>query len=238
MNFSKSVRLAVAVSSLIFAGSLFAAEKTVLAVSEFKNETSANWWSSDVSKDLAGMLTNELAATGKFKMVERQKIGAVLDEQDLAASGRVSKSTGAKLGKITGARYVVVATVTAFDSKTKETGGGLSFRGVSVGGKKEEAYLAVDLRVIDTTTSEVEFVRTVEARTSGGGMAVGYYRGPWSGQLANYQNTPTGKAIRGVIVEISEYLACAMVDKGSCMSEYDAKDSSRRAKTKRSIRLD
>lgn len=238
MSISESFRRAVAVSLFVFTGSLFAAEKPVLAVSEFKNETSANWWSSDVSKDLAGMLTNELAATGKFRMVERQKIGAVLDEQDLAESGRISKSTGAKLGKITGARYIVVATVTAFDSKTKETGGGLSFRGVSVGGKREDAYIAVDLRVIDTTTSEVEFVRTVEARTSGGGMAVGYYRGPWSGQLASYQNTPTGKAIRGVIVEISEYLACAMVDQGSCMSEYDAKDSSRRAKTKRSIRLD
>ncbi|HEX8153594.1 MAG TPA: CsgG/HfaB family protein [Thermoanaerobaculia bacterium] len=226
-----------ALLSLFAATSLFAA-KPVLAVSEFKNETSANWWSSDVGKELSGMLTNELAATNKFRIVERKKIGAVLDEQDLAASGRVKKGTGAKTGEITGAQYLVVATVSAFDSKTRDTGGRLSFKGISVGAKSEEAYIAVDLRVINAETSEVEFTRTVEARATGGGAAVGYYRGGWSGEMANYQNTPTGKAIRGVLVEITDYLACAMVDQGGCMAEYDAKDSSRRAKTKKSIKLD
>ena len=101
------------------------------------------------------MLTNELAGTDKFKLVERHKLGAVLDEQDLAQSGRVKKSTGAKLGQMTGAQYVVVATVSAFDNKTRDTGGGISFHGIGVGGKQEEAYIAVDLRVIDTTSGEI-----------------------------------------------------------------------------------
>ena len=225
-------------SLFVATSAAFAGSKPVIAVAEFKNETSANWWSSDVSTDLAGMLSNELSSTGKFRLVERKKLGAVLDEQDLAASGRVSKSTGAQLGKLTGAQYVIVATVSAFDSKTRETGGGLSFRGISVGGKSEDAYIAVDLRVVDTTTGEIAYSRTVEARASGGGMAVGVYRGGFSGQLANYVNTPTGKAIRGVIMEISDYLGCAMVDQDDCMSEYAQKEQSRKAKTKKSIRLD
>jgi len=228
-------------SSLLFVCSALAGDhgsKPVLAVSEFKNETSAGWWSSDVGSDLAGMLTDELAATGKFKIVERHNLNAVLGEQDLAESGRVSKSTGAKLGKMTGAQYVVVATVTAFDSKTQETGGGLSFRGISVGGKKEEAYLAIDLRVIDTTTGDIEYTRTVEGRASGGGVGVGVYHGGWGGHLANYQNTPTGKAIRGAIIEITDYLGCAMVDQDDCMNEYRAKEKSRRDKSRKSIKLD
>jgi curli biogenesis system outer membrane secretion channel CsgG len=184
------------------------------------------------------MLTNELASTEKFQMLERQKLGAVLDEQDLAASGRIEKKSGAKTGKVKGAQYLVVATVTSFDSKTRETGGGLSFHGISVGGKQEEAYIAVDLRVIDTTTGEVAYTRTVEARATGGGVGVSAYRGGWGGHLANYQNTPTGKAIRGVIVEISDYLGCAMVDKDDCLNEFSAKEQSRRAKTKKSIKLD
>ncbi len=228
--------LAVAVLALV-CSSAFAA-KPVLAVAEFHNDTQAYWWSSDVAHDLAGMLSNELASTEKFKLVERHNLGNVLDEQDLAASGRVSKSTGAQLGKLTGAQYVVVATVSAFDNKTRDTGGGLSFHGISVGGKQEEAYIAVDLRVIDTTTGEIEYTRTVEARSTGGGVNVGVYRGGWGGHLSNYQNTPTGKAIRGVIVEISDYLACAMVDKDSCLDEYAAKEKSRRDKTKKSIKLD
>lgn len=225
-------------SSLLFVCSAFAGGKPVVAVSEFRNETQANWWSSDVARDLAGMLTNELASTEKFKVVERHNLNAVLEEQDLAESGRVSKSTGAKLGKMTGAQYVIVATVTSFDSKTRETGGGLSFRGISVGGKQEEAYLAIDLRVIDTTTGEVEYTRTVEGRATGGGVGVSAYHGGWGGHLANYQNTPTGKAIRGAIIEITDYLSCAMVDQDDCMNEYKAKEKSRRDKTRKSIKLD
>jgi len=222
---------------IIIAGSAMA-DKPVLAVSEFRNDTSAAWWYGGVGHDLAGMLTNELAGTGKFKMVERDKLSAVLDEQDLADSGRVSKKTGAKIGKLTGAQYLVVATLSAFESNVSGGGGGVSFRGISVGGKKEEAYMAVDLRVIDTTTGEIEFTRSVEARASSGGLAVGVYRGGFGGNLSKYEKTPTGKAIRAVIMEISEYLSCAMVDQGDCMAEYQAKESSRREKTKKSIKLD
>ena len=218
--------------------SAMAASKPTMGVAEFRNETSAGWWYGGVGRDLAGMLTNELAGTGKFKMVEREKLNAVLDEQDLADSGRVAKSTGAKIGKLTGAQYLVVATLSAFETDVKGTGGGVSFRGISVGGKKEDAYMAVDLRVIDTTTGDVEFTRTVEARASSGGLNVGLYRGGFGGNLSKYENTPTGKAIRAVIMEISEYLACAMVDQGDCMAEYQAKESSRREKTKKSIKLD
>jgi curli biogenesis system outer membrane secretion channel CsgG len=227
-----------AVTLMFVATALFASDKPSVGVAEFTNETHASWWSSDVGSDLAGMLTNELASGGKFRIVERSKLQHVLSEQDLAASGRVSKSTGAKIGKLTGARYLVFATVTAFDSHTAGTGGGLSFRGIGVGGKKEDAYIAVDLRVVDTTTGEVEFTRTVEGRSTSYGMGGSVYRGGFGGSLGKYENTPTGKAIRGCIIEITDYLGCAMVDKDSCLDEYAAKEKSRRDKTKKTIKLD
>jgi curli biogenesis system outer membrane secretion channel CsgG len=224
---------------LVFAaGTVMAANKPVMAVNDFKNETSAGWWYGGAGRDLADMLTNELAGTGKFKMVEREKLAAVLDEQDLADSGRVAKKTGAKIGKLTGAQYIVTGALSAFEENTRGTGGGVSFRGISVGGKKEDAYLAIDLRVIDTTTGEIEFTRTVEARASSGGLAVGVHRGGFGGNLGKYEKTPTGKAIRAVMMEISEYLSCAMVDKGGCMDEYQAKEGARREKTKKAIKLD
>ena len=92
--------------------------------------------------------------------------------------------------------------------------------------------------MIDTTTGEIEFTRTVEARASSGGMRVGVYRGGFGGNLGKYEKTPTGKAIRAVMMEISEYLSCAMVDQGNCMSEYEAKEGARREKTKKAIKLD
>ncbi|HET7436990.1 MAG TPA: CsgG/HfaB family protein [Thermoanaerobaculia bacterium] len=224
--------------AMLLTGSVFAADRPSVGVAEFTNDTNVSWWYSDVGRDLAGMLTNELASTGKFKVVERSKLEPVLREQDLADSGRVSKKSGAKVGKLTGAKYLVFATVSAFDSNSRGVGGGISFRGIAVGGKKEDAYIAIDLRVVDTTTGEVEYVRTVEARASSYGVSGGVYRGGFAGELGKYENTPTGKAIRGCIVEITDYLACAMVEQGSCMDEYNAKESSRRAKTKKSIKLD
>ena len=227
-----------AVLIICVAGSAFAASKPSVAVKEFVNDTSANWWYGGAGRDLADMLTAEMASTGSFKMVEREKLASVLDEQDLADSGRISKKTGAQIGKLTGAKYIVTGSLSAFETDVKGTGGGVSFRGINLGGKKEDAYLAVDLRVIDTTTGEIEFSRTVEARASGGGLDVGLYRGGFGGNLSKYEKTPTGKAIRAVIMEISEYLACAMVEQGDCLDEYQAKESSRREKTKKSIKLD
>lgn len=223
---------------LASAASLVAGDRPTVGVAEFQNETSAGWWSGGVGRELAGMLSNELSSTEKFRIVEREKLGRVLEEQDLAASGRISKSTGAKIGKATGAQYLIFGTVSSYEEDVKGGGGGLSYRGIGIGGKKEEAYIAVDIRVVDTTTGEVEFSRTVEARSSGYGVGVSAWRGGFGGNLSKYEKTPAGKAIRGVLVEISEYLACAMVDQDGCMDEYGAKEKSRRDKTKRSIKLD
>lgn len=232
------IRILSSILLLFIATAVMAADKPVVGVAEFTNDTSAGWWHSDVGRELSGMLTNELASTGKLKVVERSKLEKVLDEQDLAASGRIKKGTGAKVGEVTGAQYLVFATVSAFDTETASTGGGISFRGISVGGKKEEAYIAVDLRVVDTTSGEVAFTRTIEARAGGGGLNLGLYRGGFGGSLGKHEKTPTGKAIRAMIMEISEYLGCVMVDQDGCESEYAAKEKSRRDKTKKSIKLD
>jgi curli biogenesis system outer membrane secretion channel CsgG len=216
----------------------FGSDKPSVGVAEFTNETRASWWYTGVGSDLAGMLTNELASTEKFKIVERAKLGKVLEEQDLAEAGRVSKKTGAKIGKLTGAQYLVYATVSAWEENTAGTGGGLSFRGISVGGKKEDAYLAVDLRVVDTTTGEIEFTRTVEGRATSYGVSGGLSRGGFSGGLGKYEKTPTGKAIRAAIIEITDYLSCAMVDKDECMNEYKAKEKARRDKSKSTLKIE
>lgn len=230
--------LAALVVSLI-APYAAAQDRPVLAVIEFKNESAAAWWKGGVGWELSGMLSNELAATNKFRIVERTKLESVLSEQDLAMSGRVDPSTGARFGKLVGAQYLVAGTVTAYEENTQSTGGGLSFRGISVGGRSDKAYLAIDLRVINATTGEVEFVRTIEGNSKGGGVSLGLYRGGFGGTLDNYKNTPTGKAIRAALVEATDYLSCAMVERsGGCMAEYDAKESRRRDSSRGALELD
>jgi curli biogenesis system outer membrane secretion channel CsgG len=184
------------------------------------------------------MLTNELAATGDFRMVERDKIEDVLAEQNMAASGRIAPGTGARIGKLIGAQYLVTGTVTSYEEDVSSTGGGLSFGGVSLGGKSERAYIAVDLRVIDTETGEVAYTRTIEGEAKGGGMSIGLYRGGFGGSLASENKTPAGKAIRAALVHIGDYLSCVMVKQNSCVREFDAAEDRRRERTRDSIELD
>ncbi len=234
----KSIASTLICVTVLFAQAVYA-KKPVIGVAEFNNTaTGTYWWGHGVGWELSGMLTNELAGTRKFSVVERAKLEPVLREQNLAKSGRVAKGTGAKVGRLTGAQYLVLATVSAFERNTQRTGGGFSFKGISIGGKKDEAYIAVDLRVVDTTTGAIDFARTVEARSGGMGLNLGLFKGGFGGRLANEKRTPAGKAIRAVVAEISDYLACAMVDQGGCMEEFDAKERKRKSSLKNKIKLD
>lgn len=218
----------------------FAGDKPRLGVLRFTNNTSAGWWSGSTGRDLQDMLIAELSAMKVFSVLERKEIDAVLGEQNLSASGRVDSRFKAKMGKLKGAQYLVAASVSAFESNTSGGGGGLSFKGISIGGKRDRAYMAVDLKVIDVNTGEIADVRTVEATAKSGGLGLGFHKGGLGGSLDGYKKTPTGKAIRACVMEIAEYLECSMV-KGpndSCMQEYNAKESKRREKTKGSIDLD
>ena len=229
---------ALAVAGLVCAGSAFAAGKPAVGVAEFKNESAAGWWRGGVGWELSGMLSNELSSSGDFRVVERAKLEKVLEEQNLAASGRVRSGTSAKMGQVTGADYLVFGTVTSYEENTASTGGGFSIKGISLGGKKSEAYIAVDVRVINSSTGEVDFSRTIEGRSSGGGVSVGLYRGGFGGNLAHEENTPAGKAIRAALVEITDYLDCVMVKRDSCESEFRAKEQKRRDSDRKSIKLD
>lgn len=231
-------KLLLLLATLTVAGGAIAKDRSVVAVLDFTNETRAHWWQTDVGRELGGMLANELVSTGAFKVVERNKLDAVLGEQDLGASGRVSKSSAAKMGQVTGAQYLITGNVAAYDENTKGTGGGIGFKGFSVGGKSSKAYLAIDLRVVNATTGEVEFVRTVEGHSKGGGMNFGFSKNGFGGSLGGHKKTPAGKAIRAALIEATDYLACVMYDKDSCVGDYRDKERKRRDSSKSALSLD
>lgn len=85
-----------------------------------------------LQKGIAGMLISELAANPGARVVEREQVQRILDEQNLGASGRVDPQTAARVGKLVGARYMVMGTFIDFYG---------DFR--------------VDTRLVDTETGEV-----------------------------------------------------------------------------------
>jgi TolB-like protein len=85
-----------------------------------------------LEKGLAGMLISELAQNPGARVVERENVQSLLSEQDLGKDGRVDAATAAKVGKLVGARYMVLG----------------SF--VDLYG-----HFRVDARLVDVETSEI-----------------------------------------------------------------------------------
>lgn len=226
-------------SVVLFASSGWASEKPSMAVLDFTNNTNAYWWRAGVGRDLANMLTNELASSKKFRMLERKKISSVIGELDFNESKYVDKSTKQKIGKIKGAKYLVTASVTSFEENTEGSNSNFNFMGFGVGQKSQKASLSVDLRIIETETGEIVDTRTIEGTSesksngfSGSFMGVG-------GSTSESKKTPASKAIRGAVVRIADYLVCSMVDKTpECLAEFGAAENRRKAKTRDSIGLD
>ena len=144
-----------------------------VSVPDFKNNVTGTWWwQGPVAQDLSSALANELAATGDLKVVERRQLGQVLSEQELAELGIVPKAspTAAKKGQMTGARYIVLGTVTSYDTATEldSKGSGMGFLGF--GGSKQNTvtkdYVAIDIRVVDSSSGEIVGSRTVEGRAT------------------------------------------------------------------------
>src|SRR5690606_23937667 len=60
-----------------------------------------------LSKGIADLLIIELAQNPGIRMVERENIQKLLDEQNLARDGRVDDATAARIGKLLGAKHMV-----------------------------------------------------------------------------------------------------------------------------------
>ena len=106
-----------------------------IAVLPFNNGGSYGQGKEDfdaLERGIAGMMISELSANPAARVVERQEIQRLLDEQNLGAQGRVDAGTAAKIGKIVGARYTIFGTFVDFYG---------DFR--------------VDVRLVNTETGEI-----------------------------------------------------------------------------------
>jgi curli biogenesis system outer membrane secretion channel CsgG len=230
-------RWALPIALFVCASASHGAEggRPVLAVLKFQDESGAMPLQGGVGRVLTNIVGTELAARDVFTVVERRKLAAVLEEQDLAQSGRLKPGEGARIGQLTGAQYLVMGTISAYeDNETTEVSGGGMFRRSKVENVSGGAYLAVDLRVVDTTTGEVAFARTVEGRTEGYRTEITDDR---SG-LAMMEKPGEARAVRAAAFEIIDYLECAMVRKDACLERFAEADRRRQNTTKQAIKID
>jgi len=186
------------------AGRLAAPKKTVAVVS-FEN---ASGLSSHITlgNDFATQLNDALIQSGKFIVLSRTELDAVLSEQDLAGSNRFAKSLTAKKGKLVPSQVLITGKITEFDHSSKGGGQGLSIRGVTLGAQKSTAHVAVIVQIIDSTTGQILDSKRVEGKAGTSGFSIGY-SGSFSIGSSSFKKTPLGKATQIAIDRAVEYIS-------------------------------
>ncbi|MEM8982729.1 MAG: CsgG/HfaB family protein [Pseudomonadota bacterium] len=155
---------------------------------------------------IEAIVIDALQRTNRYRLVERTVLGDVLGEQDLAASGRVAKPSGAKTGNVLGAEYLVQVVITDYESNTsgKSGGvGGLLRKSVPVLGgvklSKGTGRVGLNFRLIDAETSEILYTQQIESQINERGLSLGGigFSGDVAlgGFLSNYSRTPIGQAV-------------------------------------------
>lgn len=199
-------------------------QKRRLAVSPFDYSTVRTQVTAMFGNDMAigegirAMLGVKLAQSKTVVLLEREKIKAVMAEQDFGATNRVKKGGQAGIGKITGADAMLFGDIVIFgrDDKQKKNGAGgviggvlggrlgAAAGGLSNGWKEDKAVVAINLRIVDAETGETldaEEARGESKRTSTNwsGMVSGWRAGT-GGAAANANSSMTSSDFAQTII--------------------------------------
>ena len=194
----------------------YSGPKARIAVADF--EVKAAKATFEIGSGLREMLTTALMNSNRFSVLERQALSAVMQEQELSASGAADAGGGPQRGKIKTADLIVTAAVTEFEPQASGGragiggGGGVGsgILGGLLGAALNKAHMALDIRIVDASTSEVLAATRVQGQaTDVAGGFMGGFIGGWAlgGGLSAYANTPMEKAIRICIIEAVRYVS-------------------------------
>jgi len=190
--------------------------KQTIAVGKFDaigsfTSTYGKW---DVGGGLSAMLATALRDTDYFIVAERANIQQILTEQEMKSSGAVRGTSGPQLGNLTGVNLMVYGSVTEFGAKDKGKGMSLGLSG-GLGGlfsgalshQSSSGQVAMDLRVVDTTTGNIldSFTVREKIENSGFDASLGYDK--ISLGTNQFENTPLGATTRKAIVRAVEKIA-------------------------------
>ena len=92
--------LALVLVPVLSAAPKAAGDKPRIAVLEFKNKADNQWWYHGGATAAQDVFVTELVKSGKFTVVEREQLDAMMKEKGLQQSGDIDPKTAIKLGKI------------------------------------------------------------------------------------------------------------------------------------------
>ena len=201
----------VAVSAAVFAGG----SNLRYSVQVTKFENKSNWrgqW--ELGHAWGTIFTDQLVQCGRFIVLgEADMRGAAMQEQDLAASGRMAGGKKApKMGRMTPAQLLVKGAITHVQ-ETKGTGGGFALKSITVGGNAGSAEINITIYLVDTTTGQVKASKTVIGKSGRRGISLGYHGsklGGLTGDLGGFEKDNMGKATMDACAQAIEFLVAQL----------------------------
>jgi curli biogenesis system outer membrane secretion channel CsgG len=170
--------------------SAFTGPKRRVGVVDFENKTAYGQRLGTAASDI---LVTELAKSGKFIVVERDKMGRLLEEQKLGLTGAVDPKTAAQMGKLLGLNAIVTGSISQFGVAT--TGSDYLLTQT----KKQVASCTVDVRVVDVETGQIIWADSGKGEsTSSRGQVLGM------GTRGGYNEMIEGEALRAAISKLTE----------------------------------
>ena len=181
--------------------------KKRLAVLTFEDKTSQPYSFGFMGKDagdaFSEMLTTALVKTGNYIVIERNELQQLLDEQSLGASGITTQESAAQLGNVLGAELVIIGAVSEFGNAKSTTGG--STRRLGIGIDNSKAVVAVDVRIVDPSTSEILAAEDIRKSKSKKGLSV-RVKDVQVGSRSEFDESIVGKAAREAVDGVVELL--------------------------------
>ncbi len=182
-----------------------------ITVSKFPNEAgwSGQW---DIGDGFTTILTDALQQSGKFIVLgDSEMRKEAMAEQDFAASGRVAGGQKApKVGRMTPAQLLVRGSITHVQDETSGGRGGISFKGISLGGSGGKAEVNITIYLVDSETGQVKASKKVVGQAGRRGLGVGYHGsalGGLGGDLEGFRKDNVVKACEDAVVEAVEFLS-------------------------------
>jgi curli biogenesis system outer membrane secretion channel CsgG len=139
-----------------------------LAVLPFKGPAENRWWWHGGAQSMQDVFVTELVKGGKFRVVEREQLEALMKEKNLTLSGDVDPATAKRAGPALGVRYLLTGAVTEYGVKGPAAGSGTGAP------RGQGRFVAVVKgRLIDTSTGEVVWADEARNQVSVGGFGGG-----------------------------------------------------------------
>jgi curli biogenesis system outer membrane secretion channel CsgG len=180
-------------------------EKPRVAILEFENKASlSNQWK--LSEGMRDMLVDSLVKTGRYTVLTRNDLGAVLSELDIQRQPHFRQQGKLQQGKLKNLQYLIKGAVTDF---AHVRGGALRVAGshFGLGISSEVAVVSVTLYVIDVESGEIIASKTLEGTASAGSadFKTTYKDVAIGGK--SFFRTPLGKATQQVMDQCLEQIA-------------------------------